>query len=151
MSDSKQGVSVKPVVCLVGRHLSKEELKYFYKYFKNVLVVNNLTFNKKVIELTSDDVVLCPLDKQIGRDWFSCNNKYLQDNVDNTVWMRNAGDSTDDEEFLKEVKYENKRLHGDYADKSSFMHDLFSRNTTPKIQSRKMKFLKKVLGLCFGN
>lgn len=151
-AELKQSVSLKPTVALISRDLSNKELSNFYKHFSNVLYINELTFDKKVIELTEKDCVLCDIRRKTGRDWYSINNKYLQENTDNTVWLRATGDEVEDEEFLKSVRYENKRFHHEtYADKASFIHELFSKNTTPKVITKKMKFLKRLFSLCFSN
>ena len=78
--------SVKPLVVVQSRDLSIPQMVQFHKHFNNVVVINSFTKDKKVTDYTPNDVLFVDIRTQVGRDWFSSNNKLLDTNLDNVVW-----------------------------------------------------------------
>src|SRR3989338_490682 len=90
-SSSSLTQSLKCLLIIHSRDVTKQELGEFYRHFSNVFVIDTFLLNKKLIEFTNNDVVICDLRKEKCRDWYSQQIKYIGD-ADNVVFLRNSGD-----------------------------------------------------------
>ena len=138
-----------PLLVCHSRDLKKEELLQFYKHFNSVVVINEFTSQKKLIEFTKDDVVIVDLRKQkYGRDYLSANIKYVSD-IDTTVLIKASGDSFSDKTF--HLKHTCKRLDipiGGYPDRFTFLHFLLQNIETLNVLGFRKKLLKSLFSCC---
>ena len=150
---SVPNISLKPLVVVHCRNFEKNELTEFFKWYNSVIVINEQTINKKVIEFSDKDVVLCDLRKQKCRDWLSENVKFLGPH-DKLVLVKNSGDSVEDEAFMTKITNVCKRLHvpkyGGFTSKLEFLHHLLCEKVSAVITNKKKKLLKKLLGCLFS-
>ena len=147
--------SVKPLVVVQSRDLSIPQMVQFHKHFNNVVVINSFTKDKKVTDYTPNDVLFVDIRNQVGRDWFSANNKLLDAHLDNVVWCRASGQSvkkSDRDEFYDTIRYENKRLsEGPFSNRMELLHHLLSSTSTPIVQTRLKKLLKLLVKCVCGS
>ena len=150
-SSSSLTPSLKCLLIIHSRDVTKQELGEFYRHFSNVFVIDTFLLNKKLIEFTNNDVVICDLRKEKCRDWYSQQIKYIGD-ADNVVFLRNSGDDFNDDDTYSRIKFSCKRLRipaSGFKDKLEFLHNLFQSTASLKTNTNKKKLLKKVLGcLC---
>jgi len=144
-------MSEKPVLLLITRNLSSGEITEFYRHFTHVLIINETTSARKLIEFKNDTIVVCDVRTMTGKDYFSENSKYLDENKDNIVVVRASGDRFGDSSALSGVKYNTKRIRTGCPDKTTFMHHLLQLVDVPAIQGTKKRLLKKLLTCCFGS
>ena len=146
-------MSTKPLVVLQSRDFNKTELALFYQFFTNVVIINAFNINKKVTDFTINDVVIVDIRIPGCRDWYSQNLKLLNVTVDNIVWCRLSAQSVkkdDKDEFYNSIRFENKRLQGNFLTRNDFMHALLQTSTTPVIQTRGKKILQALFKCICG-
>ncbi len=139
--------TIKPLIVLASREITKEEYGLFYEHFNNVIVVNEFTVSKNVCQYTQNDCVVVDMKQEYGRQFWSSNVKYLDLKVDNVVWLKEAGQTVSDYHFLEGV-YVCKRIPKKVNSKIEFLHHLLS-DVVPMFESRAKGILKKVFGCLF--
>ena len=137
----------KPVVIIHSKTLLHEEYAEFYKHFNQVVVINDLTRDKKLSSLTQNDIIVCDIRKQVGRDYWAENSR-LCDEKDCIVWVRSSGDRLPDDKTLGHT-YECKRIRTGLS-KPEFLHHLMQKVSVPKIQGKFKRALRFILNCLRG-
>jgi len=142
-------MSEKPLLLLTTRDLSNEEVGELYKHYTHVLTVNDNTSNRKVIEFKNDTAIVCDIRTKTGKDYYSENSKYLDENKDNVVIVRQSGDRFGNATTIPGVKYNAKRIRTNCRDKMEFLHHLLQLIDVPAIAGKKKRLLKGLVNcLC---
>ena len=144
-------MSEKPLLLLISRNLKAPEVGELYKHYSHILFVDENTASRKIIEFKDDTCIVCDIRTRLGKDYFSENSKYLDENKDNVVVVRASGDRFGESSALAGVKYNTKRIRTGCPDKMSFVHHLLQLVDVPAIQGTKKRLLKKLLTCCFGS